>query len=204
MNPNDPPGNALSYPATGSSPPVPAPAAPTAPAVPAAPTASAIAKLTPRQRAVLALLLTGQSNKLIGRQLGLTANTTKDHVAATLKRLGLRKRGDALRHAQQLMALLTNEDSSATPGAAAHDPAPTPPAPTPAHDGKLPEFGLTGRQLAVLVRLIDGLPNKQIAEQMGLSIYTVKEYVSEILKRLGVKTRFEVISLVQRMDKTQP
>lgn len=187
MNKNDPPSDTLPHPATDPSPPAP-------------PLTVSVARLTPRQRAVLAQLLAGQSNKLIGRQLGLTTNTTKDHVAATLKRLGLRKRADVLRHAHQLKALLTAEDNTATPHAAEQDPAAAPLS-TPTHYGKLPDLGLTDRQLAVLMRLLEGLPNKEIAEQMGLSVYTVKEYVSEILKRLGVRTRFEVISLVQGMGK---
>ena len=38
-------------------------------------------KLTPRQADVLGLLLRGQSNKLIARELNLSVETVKDHVA---------------------------------------------------------------------------------------------------------------------------
>ena len=47
-----------------------------------APTALANFKLTPRQTDVLGLLLRGQSNKLIARELDLSVETVKDHVAA--------------------------------------------------------------------------------------------------------------------------
>ncbi|MFJ1260083.1 helix-turn-helix transcriptional regulator [Cupriavidus sp. CuC1] len=43
--------------------------------------------LTPRQGAVLAVLLEGLPNKLIARRLGLTENTVKEYVQAILRKL---------------------------------------------------------------------------------------------------------------------
>jgi DNA-binding NarL/FixJ family response regulator len=45
--------------------------------------------LTPRQTDVLALLLQGNPNKLIARELGLSVETVKDHVAAVLRVLNV-------------------------------------------------------------------------------------------------------------------
>jgi DNA-binding NarL/FixJ family response regulator len=58
--------------------------------------------LTPRQSDVLALLLTGKSNKVIGRELGLAEGTVKNHVAAVLKALGATNRVEALVAAAKL------------------------------------------------------------------------------------------------------
>jgi len=52
--------------------------------------------LTPRQKEVLALLLRGQSNKLIARALNLSVETIKDHVAAVLRTLNVASRTQAV------------------------------------------------------------------------------------------------------------
>lgn len=60
--------------------------------------AAAIASLdlTPRQKQVLALLLRGQSNKVIARALNLSVETIKDHVAAVLRSLNVSSRTQAV------------------------------------------------------------------------------------------------------------
>lgn len=52
--------------------------------------------LTPRQTDVLALLLQGKPNKIIARELGVSVETIKDHVAAVLKALGVGSRTQAV------------------------------------------------------------------------------------------------------------
>ena len=52
--------------------------------------------LTRRQSEVLALLLRGQSNKLIARALNLSVETIKDHVAAVLRALKVSSRTQAV------------------------------------------------------------------------------------------------------------
>lgn len=51
--------------------------------------------LTSRQREVLVRLGSGKSNKLIARELGLSENTVKIHVAAILRALGVENRTQA-------------------------------------------------------------------------------------------------------------
>ena len=52
--------------------------------------------LTPRQTDVLALLLKGLPNKLIARELNVSVDTVKDHVAAVLRTLGVNSRTQAV------------------------------------------------------------------------------------------------------------
>jgi DNA-binding NarL/FixJ family response regulator len=52
--------------------------------------------ITPRQADVLALLLQGKPNKLIARELKLSVETVKDHVAAVLRALGVSSRTQAV------------------------------------------------------------------------------------------------------------
>lgn len=55
-------------------------------------TSRAIAQLTPRQREVLDHLARGLSNKQIAERLGMSSGTTRTHVAAVLRTLGVRNR----------------------------------------------------------------------------------------------------------------
>jgi DNA-binding NarL/FixJ family response regulator len=59
--------------------------------------------LTPRQADVLNLLLKGQPNKLIARELGLSVETIKDHVAAVLRSLGVSSRTQAVIAVSQIL-----------------------------------------------------------------------------------------------------
>jgi DNA-binding NarL/FixJ family response regulator len=58
--------------------------------------------LTPRQAEVLALLLKGMPNKLIARELSLSVETVKDHVAAVLRALGVSSRTQAVLAVSQM------------------------------------------------------------------------------------------------------
>ncbi|MCP5286804.1 MAG: response regulator transcription factor [Burkholderiaceae bacterium] len=58
--------------------------------------------LTPRQTEVLALLLQGLPNKLIARQLNVSVETVKDHVAAVLRALNVSTRTQAVLAVSQM------------------------------------------------------------------------------------------------------
>lgn len=85
-------------------------------APPPAPGAAALARigLTPRQTDVLTLLLQGKPNKLIARELKLSVETVKDHVAAVLRALNVTTRTQAVLVVSRLMQGL---DGPAGPGA---------------------------------------------------------------------------------------
>lgn len=60
----------------------------------------------------------------------------------------------------------------------------------------LNKFNLTPRQIDVLTMMLRGLPNKRIATQLSISEPTVKEHISNILKKIGVNSRVEAITLL--------
>jgi len=57
---------------------------------------------------------------------------------------------------------------------------------------------LSLREINVLEFAVDGLPNKVIAKRMGISIYTCKNHMHNILVKLGVKTRLEAVLIARR------
>jgi DNA-binding NarL/FixJ family response regulator len=68
----------------------------------APPASLAALNLTPRQKDVLSLLLQGLPNKMIARELGLSAETVKDHVANVLRVLGVGSRTQAVLAVSQM------------------------------------------------------------------------------------------------------
>lgn len=56
------------------------------------------------------------------------------------------------------------------------------------------ELGVTPRQGEIIAMIIQGMPNKRIANTLGLSEQTVKEHVTGILEKLNVKNRIEIIT----------
>lgn len=75
---------------------------------------------------------------------------------------------------------------------------------TPSHNPKLQmsspqELGITGRSLEVLYYLCQGLPNKVIANKMGIEEGTIRrDYVPRLFKTLKVARRTELIIEVAR------
>lgn len=59
--------------------------------------------------------------------------------------------------------------------------------------GKEPHPSFSRRQIDVLALMIKGMTNAEIARELGLSLNTVKVYVSGILVRLGLQTRAQVL-----------
>lgn len=62
---------------------------------------------------------------------------------------------------------------------------------------------LTARQKRVLELLAEGLPNKVIAHQLGISETTVKAHVGEILRKLKVYNRARAIVMLAQFDMRQ-
>jgi len=78
------------------------------------------------------------------------------------------------------------------------------------HTGELPvappkvpqsldALGLSRRQADVLAFLLQGLPNKLIAREMGISVDTVKDHVAAVLRALGVASRTQAVLAVAQM-----
>jgi DNA-binding NarL/FixJ family response regulator len=61
----------------------------------------------------------------------------------------------------------------------------------------------TSQQLRVLDMICRGLQNKHIAYELDITVTTVKVHVTEILRKLGVRSRTKAIIKVARLDLTR-
>ena len=69
--------------------------------------------------------------------------------------------------------------------------------PVPASGGGAGE-SLTARELEVLALVAEGLPNKAIARELGISEHTAKFHVGSLLGKLGAGSRTEAVTLATR------
>ncbi|WP_261556658.1 response regulator transcription factor [Frankia tisae] len=87
-----------------------------------------LARLTPRERTVLAHMAEGRSNHGIGARLHLAPKTVENHIAGVFSKLGMPASADDNR---RVLAVITWLRTVAEPGAAAGTPLGAPPVITP-------------------------------------------------------------------------
>ena len=63
---------------------------------------------------------------------------------------------------------------------------------------------LTPHQFRVLMMLGEGLLNKQIAYQLGVSEATIKAHVTAVLRKMGVNNRTAAVLAVQKLGISAP
>ena len=69
----------------------------------------------------------------------------------------------------------------------------------------LDRFGLTRRQQQVLALIMEGQSNKSIARQLSLSVDTIKDHVTALMKSLNVSSRTQaVLAVTGRAAPSQP
>ena len=67
-----------------------------------------------------------------------------------------------------------------------------------------PAILLTGRERDCLVLVARGASNKEIARQLGLSVYTVEDHVKSLIRKLQVSSRTEVVTTALRLGLLTP
>ena len=59
-------------------------------------------------------------------------------------------------------------------------------------EGKMVDPTLTPRELSIMRRIGEGLSNREISEELGLSVGTVKNHISLILDKLDLRDRTQI------------
>lgn len=54
-------------------------------------------------------------------------------------------------------------------------------------------YRLTRREVDLLSHLLDGMGNREIAEDLGISEQTVKEHLGNVYRKVGVKDRYDLL-----------
>ena len=58
---------------------------------------------------------------------------------------------------------------------------------------------ITSREVEILARVAEGLPNRQIGDQLGLTEGTVKWYLQQVYDKLGIRNRKQAVGRAQRL-----
>jgi DNA-binding NarL/FixJ family response regulator len=70
------------------------------------------------------------------------------------------------------------------------------------HRPNISELGerLTSREIQILRLISQGLSNKEIARELGISVATVKNHVHSVLEKLGVQSRSQAAARITSRD----
>ncbi|MCT8339528.1 LuxR C-terminal-related transcriptional regulator [Flavobacteriaceae bacterium TK19130] len=73
------------------------------------------------------------------------------------------------------------------------------PKPAPIDSDKINELGITDREHEILVKLSEGLSNKEIGETLFISESTVKTHLSNLYSKLSVKRRTQALQKAKQL-----
>lgn len=97
----------------------------------------------------------------------------------------------------EIEALTRRGRLTLAPAPVATPPAPQPPSP-------LDRLGLTAREREVLALIAMGRTNREIAQTLFISPKTATVHVSNILAKLGVRSRVEAATMAHRLGMVEP
>ena len=64
--------------------------------------------------------------------------------------------------------------------------------------------GLTAREVEILRLIAEGIPNKQIAKQLGISEKTARNHISNMYEKLGIYDRAQIVLYAVRKGLVEP
>jgi len=148
--------------------------------------------LSPRERAIVELVMTGASNKHIAYTLGLGAGTVGAHLQQALGKLGISSRVELVRLA------MASAGADAWRAAVGDAELGVLVVGAETEDEHLP-LTIAERDVARLVA--DGLTNAEIAGRRGSSERTIANQIAAIYEKLGIGSRPELVVALMRRGK---
>ena len=124
-----------------------------------------------------------------GNSVPVILLTTFDDPEALKEGISAGASGYLLKDAQP--EALKQALQSAVRGERVFQPGPTIPVSTRA--GELHEVGLTAQEAAILRLVAGGYSNKEIARHLGIAMGTVKNHISDILRKLDARDRTHAV-----------
>ena len=67
-------------------------------------------------------------------------------------------------------------------------------------DKKISELGISNREYEILIKISEGLSNKEIAEKLFVSESTIKTHISNLYVKLDAKRRTQAIQRAKEMN----
>lgn len=135
--------------------------------------------LSDSEKKVLLSLTQGLINKQVARALKMPEATVKNQIARIYRKLGVATRIELIRKHQAWNSLSAQEREFLIKQAREKS------------EGE--KTGLSKREAEVMQLLLSGLTNQQIATELTLSPNTVKNHVSNVIRKMGVASRIELV-----------
>lgn len=154
--------------------------------------AGLLAKLTPRERQVLRLVLAGRLNKQIAAELGTMEKSVKVHRARVMQKLAARSLLELVQVSATLGLFVLEGEFAQGPLLSTRDLA--------ICDEKRAAFNarlitLTPRERQILRLVLAGYLNKQIAAELGIVEKTVKVHRARLMRKMAAGSIIELYQM---------
>ena len=62
------------------------------------------------------------------------------------------------------------------------------------------QFSLTRQEQTILRKLMSGMDNEQICDELAISINTLKKHILNMYRKLGIKNRTQMFKLIKEKE----
>lgn len=123
--------------------------------------------LSPFERRIAAYVAAGMSNRDIAAQVFLSPRTIECHLSRIYARIGVGSRYELARALGPIMNLAVLSPMAES---------------------------LTDREAQVVAIVVEGGTNRRVAEALGISIRTVENHLVAAYRKLGIRTRVQLVA----------
>lgn len=140
--------------------------------------------LSPAERHVLLGVLDGKTNAQMAAERGTSIHTVGNQVSSVFRKMGVSTRATLAAHPD--VECLVPVPEKEILGFAS------------------PTIALSERDLTIMEGVADGMKNRDIADQLGVSVSTVALAIQRFGRRIGVRRRTGIVRWVRSRRKVSP